>query len=189
MGAGWNCVDDAGTVIGNAVTAMENVGRRTRLYYPHPRTRSLQRYCSEPQCRAASKKASQRRWLQKPENRMGVFGEPAVRHPRGCIRRTEFHEIGSVDFSTLDLAILRIDTSNSAGQRPPRSLSSRQPGPGATGCYRRCPRAFVPPARGPRALQSRPRQPDVGVTGRRCWASGIGVCVTTHIISPAHRLV
>jgi len=40
-----------------------------KLYYPHPRTRSLQRYCSEPECRAASKKASQRRWLQKPENR------------------------------------------------------------------------------------------------------------------------
>jgi hypothetical protein len=40
-----------------------------KLYYPHPRTRSGQKYCPEPQCRAASKKASQRRWLQKPENR------------------------------------------------------------------------------------------------------------------------
>jgi hypothetical protein len=40
-----------------------------KLYYPHPRTRSLQKYCPEPECRAASKKASQRRWLQKPENR------------------------------------------------------------------------------------------------------------------------
>jgi hypothetical protein len=40
-----------------------------KLFYPHPRTRLLQKYCPEPQCRAASKKASQRRWLQKPENR------------------------------------------------------------------------------------------------------------------------
>ena len=40
-----------------------------KLYYPHPRTRALQRYCPEPECRAASKKASQRRWLQKPQNR------------------------------------------------------------------------------------------------------------------------
>lgn len=40
-----------------------------KLYYPHPRARSLQKYCPEPQCRSASKKASQRRWLQKPENR------------------------------------------------------------------------------------------------------------------------
>ena len=39
------------------------------LFYPHPRTRTLQKYCSEPPCRVASKKASQQRWLQKPENR------------------------------------------------------------------------------------------------------------------------
>jgi hypothetical protein len=40
-----------------------------KLYYPHPRTRSGQKYCPEPRCGAASKKASQRRWLEKPENR------------------------------------------------------------------------------------------------------------------------
>ncbi len=40
-----------------------------KLYYPHPRTRLLQKYCPELQCRAASKKASQHRWLHKPENR------------------------------------------------------------------------------------------------------------------------
>jgi hypothetical protein len=37
------------------------------LFFPHPRT--LQKYCTEPACREASKKASQQRWLQKPENR------------------------------------------------------------------------------------------------------------------------
>jgi hypothetical protein len=39
-----------------------------RLFHCHPRTRAQQRYCSEPNCRAASKKASQQRWLGKPEN-------------------------------------------------------------------------------------------------------------------------
>lgn len=38
-----------------------------KLFRCDPRTRG-QRYCSEPACRAASKKASQQRWLQKPEN-------------------------------------------------------------------------------------------------------------------------
>lgn len=40
-----------------------------QLFHCHPRTRSQQKYCAEPACRAASKKASQRRWLQKAENR------------------------------------------------------------------------------------------------------------------------
>ena len=39
-----------------------------QLFRGHPRTRALQRYCSEANCRAASKKASQQRWLRKPEN-------------------------------------------------------------------------------------------------------------------------
>jgi hypothetical protein len=39
-----------------------------QLFYRHPRTRAQQKYCAEPPCQAASKKASQQRWLQKPEN-------------------------------------------------------------------------------------------------------------------------
>ena len=39
-----------------------------QLFHCHPRTRTQQRYCSEPNCRTASKKASQQRWLRKPEN-------------------------------------------------------------------------------------------------------------------------
>ena len=39
-----------------------------QLLHRHPRTRTQQRYCSAPTCRAASKKASQQRWLRKPEN-------------------------------------------------------------------------------------------------------------------------
>jgi hypothetical protein len=39
------------------------------LFRPDPRNRWHQRYCSQPACRKASKAASQRRWLAKPDNR------------------------------------------------------------------------------------------------------------------------
>jgi len=39
-----------------------------KLFGPDPRNRRHQRYCSAPACRAASKAASQARWLAKPEN-------------------------------------------------------------------------------------------------------------------------
>ncbi len=39
------------------------------LYRPDPRNLRHQRYCSKPECRRASKAASQRRWLSKEENR------------------------------------------------------------------------------------------------------------------------
>lgn len=39
-----------------------------KLFWPDPRNRHHQRYCSDPACRAASKAASQARWRQKPEN-------------------------------------------------------------------------------------------------------------------------
>jgi hypothetical protein len=39
-----------------------------QLFHCHPRTRAQQKYCSAPSCRTASKTASQRRWLGKPEN-------------------------------------------------------------------------------------------------------------------------
>jgi hypothetical protein len=37
-------------------------------FRPDPRNARHQRYCSEPACRQASKAASQRHWLAKPEN-------------------------------------------------------------------------------------------------------------------------
>jgi hypothetical protein len=40
-----------------------------KLFRPDPRNRHHQRYCSAHVCRAASKAASQARWLAKPENR------------------------------------------------------------------------------------------------------------------------
>jgi hypothetical protein len=46
-----------------------------KLFRPDPRNRRHQRYCSAPLCRAASKAASQARWLSKPENQ-GYFRGP-----------------------------------------------------------------------------------------------------------------
>jgi hypothetical protein len=39
-----------------------------KLFRPDRRNRARQHYCSAPACRAASKAASQARWLAKPEN-------------------------------------------------------------------------------------------------------------------------
>ena len=39
-----------------------------KLFHPDPRNRRRQCYCQAPACRAASKTASQARWLAKPEN-------------------------------------------------------------------------------------------------------------------------
>ncbi len=38
------------------------------LFTPDPRNATRQRYCSQPECRRASKSSSQRRWLEKPQN-------------------------------------------------------------------------------------------------------------------------
>lgn len=40
-----------------------------RLFIPNPRNGERQKYCSKPECQKASKRASQQRWLKKPENR------------------------------------------------------------------------------------------------------------------------
>ena len=39
------------------------------LFIPDPRNASRQGYCSKPECRKTSKRASQRSWFKKPENR------------------------------------------------------------------------------------------------------------------------
>jgi hypothetical protein len=39
------------------------------IFVPDPRCVRRQRYCSTPQCRKASKAASQRRWHRQPDNR------------------------------------------------------------------------------------------------------------------------
>jgi hypothetical protein len=52
------------------------------LFQRHPRTRTQQRFCSAPACRAASKKASQQRWLSKPENQNYFRGDEHVNRVR-----------------------------------------------------------------------------------------------------------
>jgi hypothetical protein len=47
-----------------------------------PRNARHQKYCSAPMCRLASKAASQRRWLDKPENLNYHRGAPAVARVR-----------------------------------------------------------------------------------------------------------
>ena len=48
------------------------------LFHRNARTRTQQRFCSALACRAASKKASQQRWLRKPENQDYFRGEQHV---------------------------------------------------------------------------------------------------------------
>ena len=47
-------------------------------FTPDPRNARHQRYCGQPACRAASKRASQAKWLAKPENRNYHRGAAAL---------------------------------------------------------------------------------------------------------------
>ena len=53
-----------------------------KFFIPDPRNITRQQYCSESPCRAASKTASQRRWLDKPENRDAFKGPEHVARVR-----------------------------------------------------------------------------------------------------------
>lgn len=62
---------------------MEHTDERKYLncserFIPYRRNQCHQRYCSAPACRAASKRASQARWLVLPENRDYHCGPQAV---------------------------------------------------------------------------------------------------------------
>jgi hypothetical protein len=52
------------------------------FFVPDPRNRHHQHYCSRAACRKASKAASQRRWLSKPENRNYFRGSAHVARVR-----------------------------------------------------------------------------------------------------------
>ena len=53
-----------------------------KFFRPDPRNRRHQCYCSAPACRAASKTASQARWLAKPENQSYFRGPVNVARVR-----------------------------------------------------------------------------------------------------------
>lgn len=66
---------------------MNPVGQRkcchcNQFFVPDPRQRERQRYCVAPVCRRASKAASQRRWLDRPENRDYFRGSENVQRVR-----------------------------------------------------------------------------------------------------------
>jgi len=50
-----------------------------RLFIPDPRNTNFQKYCFEPECRKASKKASRKKWLNKPENKEYFRGPENVK--------------------------------------------------------------------------------------------------------------
>ena len=53
-----------------------------RLFVPDPRNRNRQKYCSRAPCRKASKSASQKKWLSKPENKDHFEGPENVERVR-----------------------------------------------------------------------------------------------------------
>ena len=69
-----------------------------KLFRPDPRNRHHQCYCSAPACRAASKAASQARWLAKPENQSYFHGPVNVARVRAWRSR---HHGARVDVSAL----------------------------------------------------------------------------------------
>jgi hypothetical protein len=50
------------------------------LFVPDARNKVRQKYCFKPECRQASKAASQRQWLNKPENQDYFRCPDNVRH-------------------------------------------------------------------------------------------------------------
>ena len=90
-----------------------------KLFRPDPRNRHHQRYCSVPACRAASKAASQARWLAAAENQ-GYFRGPVnvarvqawrSRHP-GYWRKARRVGTALQDLSTAEPIGSTIKTAN-----------------------------------------------------------------------------
>lgn len=59
-----------------------------QYFIPHPRSKGRQRFCSEADCRQASKQYSQRKWLNKPENRDYFCGPDHVRRVQRWRKKT-----------------------------------------------------------------------------------------------------
>jgi hypothetical protein len=60
-----------------------------RLFIPDARNRDRQKYCYRSECRKESKRASQRRWLKKPENRDHFSGpvNGILEKEQNCVTR------------------------------------------------------------------------------------------------------
>ena len=88
------------------------------LFFPDPRTRDRQKFCSKPECKRASKSWRQRRWLNKPENRDYFKGpENVVRvqewrkaHPKYWRRKRTLARNALQDDCTLQPVAKKEDT-------------------------------------------------------------------------------
>jgi hypothetical protein len=58
-----------------------------RLFIPDYRNRNSQKYCKKAECRNASKAASQKKWLHKPENKDYFRGPENIQRVREWRRR------------------------------------------------------------------------------------------------------
>jgi hypothetical protein len=98
-----------------------------KAFTPDHRNRQRQRYCSDPCCRRASHRASQRRWRRKPENRDHFRGPDEVRrvqewrrkHP-GYWKQRSGHRMDSQ--SVDDQRVDPPQTSRNAPGSPPPPL-------------------------------------------------------------------
>jgi hypothetical protein len=99
-----------------------------KLFRPDPRNCRHQRYCSAPACRAASKTASQARWLAKPENQSYFRGAVNVarvrawrsRHP-GYWRKRRRAGPALQDVSMVQPICPAVETADARGHRYKRS--------------------------------------------------------------------
>lgn len=104
-----------------------------KLFFPDPRNRHHQRYCSQPRCRAARKAESQARWLARPENH-DYFRGPVhrarnrawrARHP-GYWRKSPHPRNAHKDVSTAQ-AIGSVDKTSIFMRSPLQDLLTAQP--------------------------------------------------------------
>jgi hypothetical protein len=104
-----------------------------RLFLPDPRNRDRQHYCSRPRCRAASKAASQARWLAQPKNH-DYFRGPVhlarsqawrARHP-GYWRKSPCPHSAPKDPSTRQ-AVVSVDKTSIFVRSPLQDLLLAQP--------------------------------------------------------------
>ena len=101
---------------------------------PDPRNLRHQRYCAKPQCRKASKAASQRRWLDKPQNRdyfRGAVNVERVRawraaHP-GYWRRLRAQSAPALQEDCSAQGLETHETSPTSGQTALQELLFAQP--------------------------------------------------------------
>ncbi len=104
------------------------------LFRPDPRNVRHQRYCSKPECRKASKEASQRRWLAKAQNRdyfRGAANVERVRawraaHP-GYWRRPDTQSGAALQDDSLTQAIERHEKSATLTEASLQDLLCSQP--------------------------------------------------------------